>query len=353
VSLKILPKHLFQAWVDRLRTTHRVVAPQEQFGQYIYGEIEAGEVVNLEYPTSVLPPKKYLLPPREELFAFNAKTMDMQPIIEDIPPTIIFAVHTCDMHSLMLLDKIHSTGYTDQHYRARREKTVWVSVECMKPCMEHAFCKSMGTLSVPEQFDIHLTDLGDRYAVDIGSERGETLVTGFTGFWEPRDADYQRMNEIMAEKWKHFEYRLNFDVTELPELLASTAKTVVWDELGDLCLACGQCTKVCPTCYCFDVTDEIDLTLTNGKRVRAWDSCLIEKFAVVAGGHNFRSSRARRLRHRFMRKGKYQYEAYGLMGCVGCGRCALSCPVHITPVDTFNRLHAQRVKAEIAAQVPG
>ncbi len=129
MSLKILPKHLFQAWVDRLHTTHRIVAPKEEYGQYIYGAVEAGEVITLQYPTSVLPPKKYLLPPREELFSFNAKTMEMNPIIEDIPPTIIFAVHTCDMHSLMLLDKIHNTGYADQHYQARRDKTVWVSVE--------------------------------------------------------------------------------------------------------------------------------------------------------------------------------------------------------------------------------
>jgi ferredoxin len=340
--VKILPKHSLKAWVERLRATHRVVAPQETYGQFIFEEIGTADDVVLDYHTSVLPPRKYLLPPREDLFSFNAKTMEMSPLIEEIEPTVIMALHTCDLHAITLLDKIQGTGHADQHYQARRRKTTLVSVECLKPCMEHAFCKSMGTLSVPDGFDVHLTDLGDRYAVEIGSEQGEQLIEGSNLFWEPIEADYDRVNEVMAGKWPNFDYRLDCDVTELPDLLGASQDSALWDEVGDACLACGQCTKVCPTCYCFDVLDEIDLKLEHGKRFRVWDSCLIEKFAVVAGGHDFRSSQARRLRHRFMRKGKYQFEAYGLLGCVGCGRCALSCPAHITPVDVLNHLAERR-----------
>ncbi|MFN2141707.1 MAG: 4Fe-4S dicluster domain-containing protein, partial [Candidatus Promineifilaceae bacterium] len=98
---------------------------------------------------------------------------------------------------------------------------------------------------------------------------------------------------------------------------------------------------VCPTCYCFDVTDEADLALENGKRVRRWDSCQIHQFAMVAGGHNFRERLAARQRHRFMRKGKYQMDAIGMVGCVGCGRCASSCLVNITPINVLNELYAR------------
>lgn len=305
----------------------------------MFEEIETVDELVLDYHTSVLPPKKYLLPPREDLFSFNAKTMEMSPLIEETQPTVIVALHTCDLHAITLLDKIQGTGHVDQHYQARRRKTTLVSIECLNPCMEQAFCKSLGTLSVPEHFDVHLIDLGDRYAVETGSEQGEQLIEGMSFFWTPTDADYDRMNEVMAQKWPNFDYRLDSDVTNLPDLLAASHDSRIWDELGERCLSCGQCTKVCPTCYCFDVVDEIDLKLEVGKRVRVWDSCLLEKFAVVAGGHDFRNSRANRLRHRFMRKGKYQYEAYGLLGCVGCGRCALSCPAHITPIATLNQLH--------------
>ncbi len=149
--MKILPKHLFKAWIERLRVDHRVVAPKEVYGQYIFDEIESADEMALDYHTSVLPPKKYLLPPREDLFSFNAKTMEMSPIIEEIQPTVIAALHTCDLHAIRLLDKIQGTGHVDQHYQARRGKTTLVSIECQKPCMEQAFCKSLGTLSVPEQ----------------------------------------------------------------------------------------------------------------------------------------------------------------------------------------------------------
>lgn len=348
MSLKIMPKGALKSWIGRLQSRDfTVVGPTKLHGQYVFDEIQDPESLSLDYPTSVLPPKKYLLPPREVLFKFNTRTMEMHADIE-VDPVVIIGVHTCDMHGIELLDKVNNTGYADQHYKARRDKTYLVSIECLKPCMDHAFCKSMGTLTVPEHFDLHFTDMGEVYAIDVGSEKGEELLQGCSSVWDPTNEDYDRLNEVMAGKWPNFQYRLDFDVTELPDLLATSQKSPVWDELGERCLACGMCTKVCPTCYCFDVVDEVGLDLESGERVRVWDSCQIEKFAVVAGGHNFRTSRALRQRHRFMRKGKYQYEAYGLMGCVGCGRCAAACLVHITPVDTFNALNRLRQASQQA-----
>ena len=275
--------------------------------------------------------------------------MQIEPHFES-EPTVILGVHTCDMHAIELLDKVHSTGYPDQHYQQRRKNTYLVSIECLQPCMEHSFCKSMGTLSITEGYDLHLTDLGQSYAVDVGSEKGEALLEGFADIWDATDDDYQRVNAVMAEKWPKFPYRLNFDITELPDILSLSQDSSYWQELGDRCLACGMCTKVCPTCYCFNVSDEVDLSLHEGTRNRVWDSCQVDQFAIVAGGHNFRKSRALRQRHRFFRKGKYQYEAFGMVGCVGCGRCALSCLVHITPVDTFNELH-RRLTTEKTQEV--
>jgi formate hydrogenlyase subunit 6/NADH:ubiquinone oxidoreductase subunit I len=119
-------------------------------------------------------------------------------------------------------------------------------------------------------------------------------------------------------------------------------KSPLWAELGERCLACAACTQVCPTCFCFDVRDEVELDLRRGRRVRAWDSCQLDEFATVAGGHDFRKSRGLRLRHRFMRKGKYILEAHKRLGCVGCGRCARACLVDITPMGVFNELYRQQ-----------
>jgi sulfhydrogenase subunit beta (sulfur reductase) len=195
-----------------------------------------------------------------------------------------------------------------------------------------------------------MTDLGDEYAFDVGSERGAKLLEGFSYARPAAEADYQRINRVIREKWPRFPLRLDFDVTELPSLLSVSYDSKLWDELGERCLACGMCTNVCPTCYCFNVVDEVELTLDAGKRVRVWDSCQLDRFATVAGGHDFRATRARRQRHRFFRKGKYQTDAFGLLGCVGCGRCAQACLVDITPVDTFNNLY-QRYAQDATMEV--
>jgi ferredoxin len=345
MAFKIMPKTAVGDWVRFLQARYRVVGPQPRHGQYVFAEITDPSDLALDYPTSVLPPKQYLLPPREVLFNFKNKGMTTEAHF-DPTPTVILGVHTCDMHAIRLLDHVHQNGYADQHYQTHRDNTFLVSIECLAPCSQHSFCKSMGTLTITENFDIHLTDLGDDYAVDVGSEKGEALIDGFESIWETTEEDYERLNRVLTEKWARFPYRLDFDVTELPDILNLSQKSSYWNELGERCLACGMCTKVCPTCYCFNVSDEVDLTLENGQRIRSWDSCQVEEFALVAGGHNFRSKRALRQRHRFLRKGKYQYEAFGMVGCVGCGRCALACLVHITPIETFNALYHRSQQAE-------
>jgi sulfhydrogenase subunit beta (sulfur reductase) len=338
MSFKVLPKAALSDWIDRLCGGYRVVGPKPLHGQHIFGEVRGAEELELGYPTTVIPPKKYLFPAREDLLAFKEGGQHIEVALEN-RPTVVLGMHTCDLHAIHLLDRVFSQGYGDQHYQARREHTVLVSIECLQPCMSHSFCKSMGTLGVTDGYDLHLTDLGDAYGVDIGTERGERLVQGFKPAREASAEDQSRLSRIMSEKWPRFPLRLDFDVTDLPSLLSVSYTSSLWAELGERCLACGMCTNVCPTCYCFNVTDEVDFTLSAGRRYREWDSCQLDKFATVAGGHNFRASRANRQRHRFFRKGKYQTDAFGLLGCVGCGRCAQACLVNITPVDTFNELH--------------
>jgi sulfhydrogenase subunit beta (sulfur reductase) len=128
--------------------------------------------------------------------------------------------------------------------------------------------------------------------------------------------------------------------------MAQSYDNPIWDQLAEICLACGQCTLVCPTCFCFNVYDEVELNLQEGERWRRWDSCQLDEFARVAGGENFREHQAARLRHRLMRKGRYLMETYHELGCTGCGRCARSCLVDISPVDVFNELHGCRVQGE-------
>lgn len=351
MNFKIMPKSAMGDWVETLREKYRVVAPKPLHGQYVFEEVESAAEMALDYTQTVLPPKKYFVPRQETLLEYKLDGSHFESVIEPTP-TVIMGMHTCDLHAVELYDRIFYQTYPDQHFDAHRKNTLIVSIECLKPCTEHSFCRSMGTVSAADVFDLHLLDLGNEYAIEIGSDEGAALLEGCRGIFEATDDDVQRINDRLKNKWQNFPYRLDFDFTEMSALLHDEFNSDLWDELGEKCLACGMCTQVCPTCYCFDIHDEADLELGVGKRVRTWDSCQIDSFAEVAGGHNFRKTRAWRQRHRFMRKGKYQMDAYGLIGCVGCGRCATACLVHITPVGTFNELykrHQDKAEAEASS----
>jgi sulfhydrogenase subunit beta (sulfur reductase) len=345
ITRKILPKTVIPQWVDFLRKNHRLIAPKPVKDQFVFAEVKTAADFTLDYPTTILPPKKVLLPQREMLLSFNHRESQVDPLLDD-SPTVILGVHTCDLHAILLLDEVFSRGYADQHYLSRRENVTLVSVECLKPCSEDSFCKDMDTLNPPDRFDLHLTDIGDAYAVDIGSEKGGALLQEFTLVQDTSLEDQRRYDRIISNKWSRFPYRLQAGAYELPSTLTLGYKSTLWEQLGERCLGCGLCNLVCPTCYCFDILDQTDFSFNRGERYRVWDSCQLNPFAVVAGGHDFRPSRANRLRHRFLRKYKYQAEATGLAGCVGCGRCAQTCLVQITPVEVLNTLYRQCLTAE-------
>ena len=345
ITRKVLPKTAIPEWIDHLRGNYRIIAPKPVRDQFVFAQADSASDFTLDYPTTILPPRKELLPPRETLIQFDHHDGYARPVL-DYPATVILGVHTCDLHAIALLDEIFTRVHADQHYLSRRESVTIVSIECLKPCSEEAFCKDMDTLSVPEEFDLHLTDLGDAYAVDIGSPKGEALLQNFSPVKEPSSDDRRTFDRVLSNKWSQYPYRLQAGAYELPSILTLGFQSTLWEELGQRCLGCGLCNLVCPTCYCFDIQDETDFSLKVGERYRAWDSCQLSPFAVVAGGHDFRPSRANRLRHRFLRKYSYQTQATHMAGCVGCGRCAQACLVQITPIEVLNTLYRHCLAAE-------
>jgi sulfhydrogenase subunit beta (sulfur reductase) len=343
MSLWIIDKQAVAPFVSKMMGDYRVVGPVAKGSQFAFGEITDPNQLRLDYNISILPPKKYLQPQEERMMTFTRTVAPMVEAVIEALPTVILGVHTCDLCALRVLDEAFSQGYPDAHYLERRKQTLLVGIECLEPCDEHSFCKSMGTLTVSNGYDLHLTDLGEEYAVDVGSEAGAALLQEYGEVRKATEADMQKLNRVLGAKWPRFPYKLDFDVGELSPLMSQSYDAYVWDELAEICLACGQCTLVCPTCFCFNVYDEVELNLQDGERLRRWDSCQLDEFARVAGGENFRKHQAARLRHRFMRKGRYLMEKYGELGCVGCGRCARSCLVDISPVNVFNELHGCRV----------
>ncbi len=348
MSLYILSKERLPQFVKALQGEFRVVGPVKTETGYAFDDISDPAQLQMDYTTTILPPKKYFLPQREALFSYHTEKgnggpqhLEMRPVYQDVQPTVIFGVHTCDMNGVMLYDKVFSEGFRDEHYMERREQIYIVGIECLRPCDEASFCKDMGTLTAPPIYDLHMTDAGDHYFVDTGTEKGERLLLDNAYVKMAEKEDIQRLGHVLSAKWPHFRMRLKMSRDQTPSLLTLGYQAKLWQELGERCLACGSCTNVCPTCFCFDVRDENDITMQGGERVRVWDSCQLREFALVAGGHNFRESKGSRVRHRLMRKGKYIKQVHGLIGCTGCGRCERACLVNITIPGTLNALHEE------------
>lgn len=349
MTLKILPKTELPNWIGKLQQEFRVIGPVAIQNEYGFKEIKEVSELELGYNTTILPPKKAISPQREELLTFEDADTCAHAVVDETP-TVLFGVHTCDLHGIQFLDTVFERDYADQHYFARRKNTIIVSLECLEPCTEYSFCKDMGTYTAPAQFDLHMVDLGEAYAIRVGSEGGEKVLQGFSHPREAGEKETKQLNRVLRNKWPRFTYRLQADISDLPGLLAASYKSPVWEDLGKRCLGCGACTLVCPTCYCFDMIDEVDFAGQSGNRSRVWDSCQLNQFASVAGGHDFRPGRANRQRHRFFRKYKYQSFAPGLLACVGCGRCSYACLVDITMIDTLNKLYQRRVAAKRTRQ---
>ncbi len=341
MSLMILPKEAIAPFVEAMMADYRVVGPKAKGPQFVFDVLETSDELRLDYNTTILPPKKFFQPPRERLLTFKGRPKPEVRMVVEAEPTVLFGVHSCDLHALQLLDRAFADVYPDHHYLKRRESTLIVGLECLGPCDEYAFCNSMGTMNAYDGFDLYLTDIGEGYVVEVATEAGERLLNDYAdgSVRAATETEWHEVETLRRTKGDRFPNRLEFSTADLVPMLTLAYGHPIWDEIGARCLGCGSCTNVCPTCYCFDVLDDVDFSLVNGERQRQWDSCLLDDFARVAGGENFRETYADRLRHRHMHKLKYLYERFGLPGCVGCGRCSRTCVAKINIVETLNAIH--------------
>ncbi|MBM4039341.1 MAG: Ni/Fe hydrogenase subunit beta [Planctomycetes bacterium] len=341
---RVLDKRSFRSCVQALLAGHSVVGPMAKGDKFVFDEIASPDELRMDYPISLLGPRKYFFPQSEAVLRYKmGDGIAIEPTALPTQPRVVLGVHPCDMAAVYLLDAVFAKDQVDPVYKARRANAVAVGLDCKKPCDDYQFCLDMGSLSRREGYDLFLTDLGDRYFVEIVTERGKALLDGATRDARPAASDdFAARQEIEEQKARNFRHKLPFDVKYLPEILDESYDSLIWEAIARRCFACGSCNITCPTCYCFDVQDEIALDLKTVTRTRRWDSCQLHEFAKVATGENFRERRSDRLRHRMFRKGKYILEDYGRMGCVGCGRCDRVCVAKISGVETYNQIAGNR-----------
>lgn len=312
-----------------------VHAPVEVDGGFAFQRLSRWSEARLDYPRTLLPPKKYFLPQRETLFQY-VPDKGYVPATEGLDKRIIlFGMHACDIYSLNILDMVFAGAYPDPYYQARRKNIAIIGIDCIPD--KHCFCRSMRADFVDHGFDLFLYDIGDYYLTMVGTALGDDMVLA-TGslFEQPSEADVDEYKRRSSSKRAAF--RIEVEIRDLPEIFEMEYQSGIWDELGEKCLSCGSCSMVCPTCYCYDVADSAELGTRAGARTRVWDSCLFSSHALVAGGENFRHSRSSRIKFRFYHKQRGFVAEFGRPSCVGCGRCISVCPVRIDIVEVLERL---------------
>jgi sulfhydrogenase subunit beta (sulfur reductase) len=333
-----LPKErldLFAAVLQRFGELHAPVAKDGEGGGFAFAPLARWSDARLDYDRTILPPKKYFLPPEETLFRYRPAE-GFVPCSEDLDKRIVlFGVHACDVYGLNILDQVFGGRYPDPYYQTRRRNVAIVGIDCTPD--EHCFCRSMRADFVDRGFDLFFHDLGESYLVLVGTALGDDMVLAAESLFEAvTAADVEEYKRRSAEKQKAF--RLEVELRDLPEIFELEYESALWEELGRRCLSCGACSAVCPTCYCYDVEDRPELASDDSRRLRRWDSCLFSTHALVAGGENFRESRSDRIKFRFYHKQRGFVAEYGRPSCVGCGRCIVACPAGIDIAQVLNRL---------------
>lgn len=336
MNYRFLPKKGIASFVTGLLKEFKVYGPVKKDGFPMYGEITSPRDLNLVRAPTHLSPKQYLFPPRETLLKFkNGNKPAIEPLTE-AADQILFGVHPCDIHAIRLLDKVFAYGTADVNYLKRREKTIIIGVDCLPD--KYCFCKGINTMTADSGYDLFLHDMGKDFIVEISTKKGKDLVYKHAKTKKATVREIEKIAEFKNKKAELFITTINAEPSTLPLLYSGSYNSPVWEKIGKDCYGCGSCNLVCPTCYCFDVRDELNINLTEGERYRVWDGCTLEDFAKVAGGHNFRKNRGERLRHRFNRKFQYQVDKFGGLFCVGCGRCSRTCLVNINIAEITNEL---------------
>jgi ferredoxin len=285
--------------------------------------------------------KRFLHPPRQRLWSGGRDvTDDSGP--QDIARFAFLGVRGCDLAAIGTLDRVLGRcEHPDNAYVLRRGRIFIVAVNCTEPgglC----FCASMGTgPAVGPGYDLALTEhIEDgicRYLVDVGSEDGAEVLAAIphadaslTEINCARDDVAAAVNK-MGRQMPPVDHR---------DLLANHRESPQWDEIASRCLTCGNCTMVCPTCFCTSTEDVSDLTGEHAQRWQQWASCFEPDFTFVHGGA-VRQSGASRYRHWLTHKLGTWHDQFGVSGCVGCGRCISWCPTGIDITEEMNKMSGQ------------
>ncbi|MHC4982968.1 MAG: 4Fe-4S dicluster domain-containing protein [Planctomycetota bacterium] len=294
--------------------------------------LESGCPIDLgafRQPRAAQSPKGFFLPAAESVGRYGPQASPATAT--ETKQLVLLGVRACELRARKYLDEVMLAGeFDDPAYRARREATTIVSCDCVA-FADSCFCTSVGGAPfATEGFDINLSPLNSGWLAEVATDKGRELlgrrdlVEAGPGYFERRDQVRRQMTERVSKQNANFAFAA--DDTSQPRLPEGADDA--WQGFAADCVECAACTHICPTCHCFYLYDQL-LGPDAFERVRTWDSCLLSTYHRMAGGENMKlTPRARlssRLANRILHKFTYSPQQYGMLGCVGCGRCVDAC----------------------------
>ncbi len=276
--------------------------------------------------------KRFLHPPVLRLFGIRklGGNLDFETEAQSIPKYAFIGVRACELRAIQVQDQVFLGGpYQDPHYQARREQVFVVAVNCTQ-AGHTCFCTSVNSGPRAQAgYDLALTEVleGERhyFVGEVGSQAGARLL-GQIAHRPASEPEWNQAEALVAQAARQMGRHLNTE--GLKERLYQNLEHPRWEEVAGRCLSCGNCTQVCPTCFCTSVEDHTDLFGQVAERTRRWDSCFTADFSYLHGG-SVRVSTQARYRQWLTHKLATWQDQFGMLGCVGCGRCITWCPVGI------------------------
>ena len=249
-----------------------------------------------------------------------------------------FGVRACDVAALKIHDQhFLQQEFVDPYYKKRRDKLLIIAVNCSHPA-DTCFCHSTGDGPfVDEGADIVLTELQHGFLIDAQSDQGEKILENLS-LQDCTNEQHEESESIKANASKQHRQLPNFDIKSR---LFNELNNDAWHTIATKCLSCGNCTSVCPTCFCHTENDMAELDGKSSSHYREWDSCFGQGHSYIHG-ITIRSETSQRYRQWLTHKFASWHEQYGRSGCVGCGRCITWCPVGIDVTESLAHFEERR-----------
>lgn len=329
---KVFTKEEWLGALETLKESYRLFGPVKDGDFHTFMPLDENKKPDFNYENSRLSPKTVIYPESERMFEYSLdETKEDAHILKESPkdysPCAVLGIRPCDAHAFQIVKRnFDNPEYRDPWWTGHFEAATLVGLGCNTPCAS-CFCTQVGGGPFHEAgLDVLLFDLGDRFLAKALTDKGEALLKKAGGSTAD-DAALKGAEELK----EHARGKITAIVPtdQLKDKVTNELfDAPFWEEVAFACLNCGTCTYLCPTCWCFDIQDEVQGK--QGDRIRNWDSCMFPLFSLHGSGHNPRDKKFQRVRQRFMHKLKYYVDKYeNGVQCSGCGRCVKYCPVNI------------------------